>query len=92
MMLSRKLLLIDLSPADMRSSAYGNLAARKQEKMESVNEFTSAIQHLVFRSFSSDVSNEVIEMTAREHLILGLRPDLMRRVTMADPNTFSDAI
>ena len=80
------------SPADMRRSAYGNLAARKQGKMESVNEFASAIQRLVFRSFSTDVNNEVIEMTAREHFILGLRPELMRRVTMADPKTFSDAI
>ena len=31
-------------------------------------------------------------MTAREHLILGLRPKLMNRVTMVDPKTFSDAI
>ena len=31
-------------------------------------------------------------MTAREQFILGLRTDLMRRVTMADPKTFSDAI
>ena len=27
-----------------------------------------------------------------KHFILGLRPELMRRVTMADPKTFSDAI
>ena len=80
------------SPADVRRSVYGNLAARKQGKMESVNEFASAIQRLVFQSFSSDVSNEVIEMTAREHFILGLRPELMRRVTTANPKTFSYAI
>ncbi len=80
------------SPADMRRSAYSNLAGRKQGKLESVNEFASAIQRLVFRSFPSDVTNEVIEMTAREHFILGLRNELMRRVTMADPKTFSDAI
>ena len=80
------------SPADMRRSAYSNLAGRKQGKMESVNEFVSAIQRLVFRSFPSGVDNEIIEMTAREHFILGLRHELMRRVTMADPKTFSDAI
>jgi len=79
-------------PADMRRSAYGTLASRKQGKMESVNEFAAVIQRLVSRSFSNDVSSEVIEMTAREHFILGLRPELMRRVTMADPKTFSDAI
>eukprot|EP00794_Sanderia_malayensis_P014869 gene14869-16415_t len=39
-----------------------------------------------------DASSEIIEMTAREHFILGLRPKLMNRVTMADPKTFSDAI
>ena len=80
------------SPADMRRSAYSNLAGRKQGKRESVNEFASAIQRLVFRSFPSGVDNEIIEMTAREHFILGLRYDLMRRVTMADPKSFSDAI
>ena len=48
----------------MRRSAYSNLAGRKQGKLESVNEFASAIQRLVFRSFPSTVENEVIEMTA----------------------------
>ena len=52
----KKINIDRFSPADMRRSAYGNLAARKQGKMESVNEFASAIQRLVFRSFSSDVS------------------------------------
>ena len=80
------------SPADMRRSAYSNLAGRKQGKMESVNEFASAIQRLVFRSFPSGIDSDSIEMTAREHFILGLRHELMRRVTMADPKTFSDAI
>ena len=80
------------SPADMRRSAYSNLAGRKQGKMESVNEFASAIQRLVFRSFPSGIDSDIIEMTAREHFILGLRHELMRRVTMADPKTFSDAI
>ena len=79
-------------PADMRRSAYGTLASRKQGKMESVTEFAAVIQRLVFRSFPSEVSNDIIEMTAREHFILGLKPNLMRRVTMADPKTFSDAI
>ncbi len=79
-------------PADMRRSAYSNLAGKKQGKTESVNEFASNIQRLVYRSFPSSVSNEVVEMTAREHFILGLRPELMRRVTMADPTTFNDAI
>ena len=76
----------------MRRSAYSNLAGRKQGKLESVNEFASAIQPLVFRSFPSTVKNEIVEMTAREHFILGLRPALMRRVTMADPKTFNVAI
>ena len=80
------------SPADMRRSAYSNVAGRKQGKMESVNEFASAIQRLVFRSFQSGVDNEITEMTAHEHFILGLRHKLMRRVTMADPKTFSNAI
>ena len=80
------------SPADMRRSAYSTLAGRKQGKHESVNEFASVIQRLVFRSFASDVDSEVVEMTAREHFILGLKPSLMRRVTMADPKTFNDAI
>ena len=80
------------SSADMRRSVYSNLAGRKQGKIESVNEFASAIQRLVFRSFPSGVNNEIIEMTAREHFILGLRHELMGRVTMADPKTFSEAI
>ena len=79
------------SPADMRRSAYSTLAGRKQGKHESVNEFASVIQRVVFRSFASDVDSEVVEMTAREHFILGLKPTLMRRVTMADPKTFNDA-
>ena len=40
----------------------------------------------------SDASNDILEITAREHFILGLQPKLMHRVTMADPKTFSDAI
>ena len=80
------------SPAVMRRSAYSTLAGRKQGKHELVNEFASVIQRLVFRSFASDVDCEVVEMTAREHFILGLKPTLMRRVTMADPKTFNDAI
>ena len=76
----------------MRRSAYGTLAARKQGKMEPVNEFAAVIQRLVFRSFSREVSNEVMYMTAREHLILGMKPNLMRRVMIADRKTFSDAI
>ena len=61
-----KYLLIErLSPADMRRSTYSDLAGRKQGKMESVNEFASAIQCLVSRSFPSGVDNEIIEMTAR---------------------------
>ena len=88
----KKSIIDRFCPADMRRSAYGTLASRKQGKMETVNEYASAIQRLVFRSFSSEVTNEVIEMAAREHFILGLKPDLMRRVTMADPKTFSDAI
>ncbi len=50
------------SPADMRRSAYSNLAGRKQGKVESVNVFASAIQRFVFTSFPSDVTNQVIEM------------------------------
>ena len=38
------------------------------------------------------VNNEVIEMTAREHFILGLRPQLLKRFMMAVPKTFNDAI
>ena len=88
----KKSLIERFSPADMRRSAYSTLTARKQGQQESVNEFASAIQRLVFRSFPCDASNEILEMTAREHFILGLRPKLMNRVTMADPKTFSDAI
>ena len=88
----KKSLIERFSPADMRRSAYSTLTARKQGHQESVNEFASAIQRLVFRSFPSDASNDILEMTAREHFILGLRPNLMHRVTMADPKTFSDAI
>ena len=80
------------SSADVRRSAYSDLAGRKQGKMESVNEFASAIQRLVFRSFLSGVDNEIIEMTARKHFVLGLRHQLMGCVTMADTKTFSDAI
>ena len=72
----------------MRRSAYGTLAARKQGKMESVTDFAAVIQRLVFRSFSSEASNDTIEMMTREHFILGLKPNLTRRVTMADPKTF----
>ncbi len=79
-----------MSPASIRRSTYSNLAGRKQGKLESVNDFASAIQRLVFRSFPSDVTNEVKEMIA--HFILGLQHELVRRVTMADPKTFSDAI
>ena len=85
-------LINKFSPADMRRSAYSSLAARKQGPRESVNEFASAIQRLVFRAFPSDVTHEVVEMSAREHFILGLRPQLMRRVTIVDPKTFNDAI
>eukprot|EP00794_Sanderia_malayensis_P007624 gene7624-8464_t len=88
----KKSLIERFSPADMRRSAYSTLAGRKQGRRETVNEFASVIQRLVFRSFPSDASSEIIEMTAREHFILGLRPKLMNRVTMADPKTFSDAI
>ena len=62
----------------MRRSAYGTLATRKQGKMDTVNEYASASQRLVFRSFSSEVANEVIEMAVSEHFLLGLKPDLMR--------------
>ena len=88
----KKSMVNRFSPADMRRSAYSNLAGRKQGKMESVNKFASANQRLVFRSFPSAVVHEIIEMTAREHFILGLRVELMRRVTMADPKTFNDTI
>ena len=75
----KKIIFDRFSPADMRLSAYGTLVARKQGKVGLVNEFVSVIERLVFRSFSGDVSNEVIEMTAREHFILGLRPELMKK-------------
>ena len=88
----KKSIIDRFCPADMRRSAYGTLPARKQGKMESVTKFAAVIQRLVSRSFSNDVSNEVIEMTDREHFTLGLRPELMRRVTMADPKIFSDGI
>ena len=77
-----KTLIDRFSPADMRRSTYGNVAARNQSKLESVNEFASTIQCLVFRSFSNDVRNEEIEMSAREHFILGLKSELMRGVTV----------
>ena len=88
----KKSLIERFSPADIRRSVYSTLTARKQGKQESVNEFASVVQRLVFRSFPCDASNEILEMTAREHFILGLRPKLMNRVTMADPKTSSDAI
>jgi len=69
------------SPADIWRSAYSSLVGRKQGKHDSVNEFTSVIQQLVSSSFASNVDSEVVEMTAREHFILGLKPTLMRRMT-----------
>lgn len=65
----KKSLIERFSPADMRRSAYSTLAGRKQGRRETVNEFASVIQRLVFRSFPSDASSEIIEMTAREHFI-----------------------
>ena len=67
----KKSLIERFSPADMRRSAYSTLTARKQGNQESVNEFASAIQRLVSRSFPSDASNDIMEMTAREDFILG---------------------
>ena len=72
----KKSMVDQFSPADLRRSAYSNLAGRKQGKMESVNKFASAIQRLVFCSFPSSIDHEIIEMTGREHFILGLRVDL----------------
>ena len=72
--------LIDrFSPADMRRSAYSTLASRKQGKHESVNEFASVIEQLEFHLFASDVESEVVEVTAREHIIKGLKPTVMKR-------------
>eukprot|EP00795_Rhopilema_esculentum_P010167 gene10167-18835_t len=76
----------------MKRSAYSSLAWRKQGSQESVNEFASAIQRLVLRSFPSNMNDDIIDMAAREHFLMGLRPNLLSRVTMADPKTFADAI
>ena len=66
----KKSLIERFSPADMRRSAYSTLTARKQGNQESVNEFASAIERLVFRSFPSDASNDILGMAAREDFIL----------------------
>ena len=80
-------------PKEARRFYYADLYSRKQNELESTDDFGRAIQLLMLKCRAyAEMPIEHQDTLMCEHFVNGLRPDLKRMVLISDPKTFTQAL